>query len=81
MALYDYAMGNTATMTTSEYTDGRNELMDEVREYIAGYNKPSGFKPALLTPSQPHSDPFGWKMGPDGKLLLTDLTPLKVSAH
>ncbi|KAH4698517.1 hypothetical protein HBI65_248930 [Parastagonospora nodorum] len=99
MALYDHAMGNTATMTTSEYTDGRNELMDEVREYIAGYNKPSGFKrdrsetaasdptpkrakkAAPLTPSQPHSDPFGRKMGPDGKLLSTDLTPSKVSAH
>ncbi|KAH4093328.1 hypothetical protein HBH46_180260 [Parastagonospora nodorum] len=99
MALYDHAMGNTATMTTSEYTDGRNELMDEVCEYIAGYNKPSGFKrdrsetaasdltpkrakkAALLTPSQPHSDPFGRKMGPDGKLLSTDLTPSKVSAH
>ncbi|KAH6474407.1 hypothetical protein HBI58_130510 [Parastagonospora nodorum] len=99
IALYDHAMGNTATITTSKYTNRRNELMDEVRKYIAGYNKPSGFKrdrsetaasnptpkrakkAALLTPSQPHSDPFSQKMGPDGKLLSTDLTPLKVSAY
>ncbi|KAH6299365.1 hypothetical protein HBI38_228420 [Parastagonospora nodorum] len=92
-------MGNTVTMTTSEYTDRRNELIDEVREYIASYNKLSGFKrdrsetaasdptpkrakkAAPLTPSQPHSDPFGRKIGPDGKLLSTDLTPSKVSAH
>ncbi|KAH4553376.1 hypothetical protein JI435_404920 [Parastagonospora nodorum SN15] len=44
MALYNYAIGNTATMTTSEYTNRQNELMDEVRKYIASYNKPSGFK-------------------------------------
>ncbi|KAH6019235.1 hypothetical protein HBI83_115540 [Parastagonospora nodorum] len=66
---------------TSKYTDRRNELIDEVCKYIASYNKLSGFKPALLTPSQPHSDPFSQKIGPDRKLLLTDLTPLKVSAH
>ncbi|EAT87442.1 hypothetical protein SNOG_05051 [Parastagonospora nodorum SN15] len=44
MALYDYAIGNTATITTSEYTNRRNKLIDEVREYIASYNKLSGFK-------------------------------------
>ncbi|KAH4176492.1 hypothetical protein HBH43_059460 [Parastagonospora nodorum] len=99
IALYNHAMGNTATMTTSEYTNRRNKLIDEVREYIAGYNKPSGFKrdrsetaasdptpkrakkAAPLTPSQPHSDPFSQKIGPDRKLLSTDLTPSKVSAH
>ncbi|KAH6483257.1 hypothetical protein HBI55_220690 [Parastagonospora nodorum] len=99
MALYDHAIGNTATMTTSKYTDGRNKLIDEVRKYIAGYNKLSGFKrdrsetaasdptpkrakkAALLTPSQPYSDPFSQKIGSNRKLLSTDLTPLKVSAH
>ncbi|EAT91552.1 hypothetical protein HBH56_007480 [Parastagonospora nodorum] len=86
-------------MTTSKYTDRRNELIDEVCKYIAGYNKPSGFKrdrsetaasdstpkrakkAAPLTPLQPHSDSFSRKMGSNRKLLLTDLTPSKVSAH
>ncbi|KAH5910757.1 hypothetical protein HBI89_064830 [Parastagonospora nodorum] len=40
IALYDYAMGNT----TSKYTNRRNKLIDEVRKYIASYNKLSGFK-------------------------------------
>ncbi|KAH5096765.1 hypothetical protein HBH71_251490 [Parastagonospora nodorum] len=44
IALYDYAIGNTATITTSKYTDRRNKLIDEVRKYIAGYNKLSSFK-------------------------------------
>ncbi|KAH5968218.1 hypothetical protein HBI87_004180 [Parastagonospora nodorum] len=38
-------------------------------------------KAAPLTPSQPYSDPFSQKIGPNRKLLSTDLTPLKVSAH
>ncbi|KAH5109575.1 hypothetical protein HBH71_175720 [Parastagonospora nodorum] len=85
--------------STSKYTNRRNELIDEVCEYIASYNKPSSFKrdrsktaasnltpkrakkAALLTPSQLYSDPFSRKIGPDRKLLLTDLTSLKVSAH
>ncbi|KAH5805827.1 hypothetical protein HBI88_238480 [Parastagonospora nodorum] len=99
IALYDHAIGNTATITTSKYTNRRNELIDEVRKYIASYNKPSGFKrdrsetaasdltskrakkAAPLMPSQPYLDPFGQKIGPNRKLLLTDLTPSKVSAY
>ncbi|KAH5147854.1 hypothetical protein HBH69_167480 [Parastagonospora nodorum] len=67
--------------STSKYTDRRNKLIDKVCKYIASYNKPSGFKPALLTPSQPYSDPFSRKIGSNRKLLLTDLTSLKVSAY
>ncbi|KAH5134514.1 hypothetical protein HBH69_245060 [Parastagonospora nodorum] len=81
MSLYDYAIGNIATITTSKYTNRRNKLIDKVCKYIASYNKLSSFKPALLTPLQLYSDPFSRKIDPDRKLLSTDLTSLKVSAY
>ncbi|KAH4335781.1 hypothetical protein HBH60_051090 [Parastagonospora nodorum] len=71
------AYSNVLTRT-SKYTNRRNKLIDEVRKYIASYNKP---KAALLTPSQPYLDPFSRKIGPNRKLLSTNLTPLKVSAY
>ncbi|KAH4686086.1 hypothetical protein HBH79_079430 [Parastagonospora nodorum] len=62
---------------TSKYTNRRNKLIDEVRKYIASYNKLA----APLTPSQLYSDPFSQKIGSDRKLLSTNLTSLKVSAY
>ncbi|KAH4593488.1 hypothetical protein HBH82_245120 [Parastagonospora nodorum] len=67
--------------STSKYTNRRNKLIDKVCKYIASYNKLSGFKPALLTPSQLYLDPFSQKMGSNRKLLSTNLTSLKVSAY
>ncbi|KAH4313801.1 hypothetical protein HBH64_018860 [Parastagonospora nodorum] len=60
IALYNYAISNTATITIT-------------------YRR--GPKAALLTPSQPYLDPFSRKIGPNRKLLSTNLTPLKVSAY
>ncbi|EAT76128.1 hypothetical protein SNOG_16430 [Parastagonospora nodorum SN15] len=56
MALYNYAIGNTATMTTSEYTNRQNELMDEVHDKEEDKTTVPASNLSSLSPSPPGTE-------------------------